>query len=62
MSILSAAIAFSRALSSARSGEPGAYERLASLMGWGTRRTPANAAIGAGAPLGVCAGVVSAEL
>ena len=63
MSIFSAAIDFSRAFSSARSGEPGAYERLASLIGCGTRRTPANAAIGAPVrPLGACAGVVSAEL
>src|SRR5262245_59888357 len=44
ISIFSAAIAFSRFLSSARSGDPGAYERLGSLIGSGMRRTPANAA------------------
>src|SRR6478736_8584104 len=47
ISIFSAAIEASRAFSSARSGLPGAYVRLTSLIGWGTRRAPPNAAIGA---------------
>src|SRR5688572_17773827 len=45
ISIFSPAIFSSRAFRSARSGEPGAYVRLGSLTGWGTRRTPANAAL-----------------
>src|SRR5436190_23761570 len=43
MSIFSLAIALSLAFSDARSGEPGAYERIGSLMGGGTRRCPLNA-------------------
>src|SRR5687768_1057 len=42
MSIRSDAICLSRAFSSARSGEPGRYDRLASLTGAGTRGTPAK--------------------
>src|SRR5687768_17379033 len=44
MSRVSAAIFSSRVLSSARSGEPGAYERFGSLTGCGTRRPPPKAA------------------
>ncbi len=44
ISIVSPAIAVNRAFSSARSGVPGAYVRLASLTGSGTRRTPAKEA------------------
>ena len=40
----SAAIDLRRAFSSARSGEPGAYERFGSFTGCGTRRMPPNAA------------------
>jgi hypothetical protein len=43
MSTFSLAIAFSLALSDARSGLPGAYERIGSLTGGGTRRCPLNA-------------------
>ena len=59
ISIRSAAIAFSRAFSSARSGVPGAYERLGSLIGSGTRRTPANAASRIGADAGESPPIVS---
>jgi hypothetical protein len=52
ISIRSAAMAFKRAFNSARSAEPGAYERLGSLIGSGTRRTPANAASRTGAEAG----------
>src|SRR4051794_4402380 len=44
MSMRSAAIAFSRAFSSARSGDPGAYDLFGSLIGCGTRRTPPKTA------------------
>src|ERR1043166_6196068 len=44
MTIFSPAIASSRALSDARSGVPGAYERIGSLTGGGTRRRPLKAA------------------
>src|SRR5688500_10614231 len=40
MSTRSAAIVFRRAFSSARSGEPGRYDRLKSLTGAGTRGIP----------------------
>src|SRR5512132_1767196 len=43
MSMRSAAIALRRALSSARSGDPGAYARTGSLTGGGTLRFPLNA-------------------
>src|SRR5262249_40181972 len=45
MSIFSLAICFSRALSDARSGEPGAYDRMGSFTGGGTRRWPLKAEI-----------------
>jgi hypothetical protein len=48
-------MAFSLALSSDRSGVPGAYDRFGSFVGCGTRRTPAKAAfkvMGAGAVTG----------
>src|SRR5215207_2199629 len=51
MSIFSAAIDFSRALISARSGEPGAYVRFGSLIGAGMRRTPLNVASGRPSPV-----------
>src|SRR4051812_45503796 len=44
MSMRSAAIAFSRAFNSTRSGDPGAYDLFGSLIGCGTRRMPPNAA------------------
>src|SRR4051812_12378554 len=44
MSMRSPAMAFSRAFSSARSGDPGAYDLFGSLIGCGTRRMPPNAA------------------
>src|SRR3954464_15245353 len=44
MSMRSAAIAFSRAFNSTRSGDPGAYDLFGSLIGCGTRRIPPNAA------------------
>src|SRR6476619_7562950 len=53
ISIFSAAIDASRAFSSARSGLPGAYVRLTSLIGCGTRRTPAKAAAGTTAGVAV---------
>src|SRR5439155_16725674 len=43
MSARSPAICSKRALSSARSGEPGAYDFTGSLTGGGTRRIPVNA-------------------
>jgi hypothetical protein len=45
ISIFSAAIFSRRAFNSARSGLPGAYDRFGSLIGGGTRRMPANAAV-----------------
>jgi hypothetical protein len=47
ISTRSFAICFSRALTSARSGEPGAYDFTGSLTGGGTRRVPLNPASGA---------------
>jgi hypothetical protein len=44
ISIFSDAIDARRAFSSARSGDPGAYDFVGSLTGAGTRFTPANAA------------------
>src|SRR5690349_13233489 len=43
ISIFSLAIVLRRALSDARSGVPGAYERMGSLNGGGTRRRPLKA-------------------
>src|SRR5687767_1728708 len=49
ISMRSEAIFDNRALSSARSGDPGAYVRTGSFTGFGTRRLPLNATIAAGA-------------